>query len=123
MSGDLGESGAFAADDDAARESAVHRLLDVLIQIFGEATVRAALPPGQTLPESIVAMWSKDPFARGCYSVASPGTLSIREALAEGERGTLFLAGEHVGGWDRGFRSATITAALLSGVNAAARLA
>ncbi len=121
MSGELGRAGAFAADDDAAR--AVRKLLAVLIEVFGEREVRAAIPPGQALPESIVAMWSKDPYARGCYSVASPGTLSMRGALAEGERGTLFLAGEHVGGWDRGFRSATITAALLSGVAAADRLA
>ena len=74
------------------------------------------------LRASLFQDWSSDPFSRGCYSVPSPGSFALRARLAEPE-GRLFFAGEAVGGYVHGeFRSATMTAALLSGRDAAKKV-
>ncbi len=116
--------GVTPAPGDAA---AVTHLLELftgrLRSVFGDAMVDTALPAGERLPGFHLQSWSADPFARGCYSVAAPGTLGMRPALAASESGTLFFAGEAVGTTVKGdFRSATVTAAMGSGNDAAQRI-
>src|SRR6266508_5653138 len=64
------------------------------------------------------------PPSCGCYRVARPGSLDLRGALGEPESEPLLFAGEAVGTWLNGaFRTATITAALGSGIDAVNRIA
>lgn len=92
--------------------------------VFGDSTIAESLPPGASLPAFKLQSWTHDPFAAGCYSVATPGSLEARTILGEPESGTLFFAGEAVGGYvDGEVRTATITAALLSGATAADQIA
>lgn len=92
------------------------RVLGALRNAFG----------GEAIPMDAIQVqlksWTHDPFALGCYSVPTPGSFALRAALAEPE-GRLQLAGEAVGATVGGsYRSATITAALASGLQAARRI-
>jgi monoamine oxidase len=100
----------------ATQERLAMRIIEQLRALYGERTVDAALPAGRRLPELRLQSWTQDPFARGCYSVATPGSRALRRALAEPESGTLYFAGEAVGADVGGsFRAATISAAIGSG--------
>ncbi len=89
--------------------------------VFGDDTVRDHIPDGRALPPYHVMSWDDEPFARGCYSVAAVGTLPHRRNLGAPELGTLYFAGEAIGSKvpGDGFRTATVVAALGSGVDAA----
>lgn len=115
------------ATPDPANDEAVRELVRVFLHrlrgVFGNEAVNGALPPGQSLPDYYFHSWTHDPFARGCYSVATPESLELRRWLADPEEGTLFFAGEAVGGRvDGRLRTATVAAALLSGAAVAESL-
>ena len=86
----------------------------VLLAETLQRLVKAA--PEVELGEPVVADWGSDPLAGGCYSVIGPGQRRLLDALAR-PWGRVFLAGEHVNG------SGTIEGAILSGEEAARRLA
>jgi monoamine oxidase len=123
----VGEWGARATprpDDLEGQLLLVDQCLDRLRALFGQGAVDGALPRGSKWPRIHFQSWTHDPFARGAYSVATPGSHELRKHLAAPESGRLFFAGEAVGGKVNGdLRTASITAALASGVDAANKIA
>ena len=86
----------------------------MLAQVFGvaEDLVRAQLVA------TYAHDWSGDAFSRGAYSYVPVGAVDAPAAMARGEAGTLFFAGEHTdvtGHWG------TVHAAVRSGLRAAAQ--
>lgn len=71
--------------------------------------VKAAFGQGR------LAGWWSDPYARGSYSIARPGRLAARAALAEPIGGRVFIAGEATAGGG----AMTAGGAYLEGVRAA----
>jgi len=73
--------------------------------------------PADRLTSDLVASrainWGNDPFARGAYSYATPGTRAAQSALKRPDGGAIFFAGEALyAGPDMG----TVEAALASGL-------
>jgi monoamine oxidase len=83
-----------------------------LADIFG-------LDPSE-LRRSLVAArainWAHDPFARGAYSYATPGTRAAQTVLSRSNGGAIFFAGEAL---YRGQDTGTVEAALASGLETA----
>ena len=76
--------------------------------------------PADRLRSDLVASrainWGNDPFARGAYSYATPGTRAAQAALKRPDGGAIFFAGEALyAGPDMG----TVEAALASGLETA----
>jgi len=70
----------------------------------------------RTLAASRAINWGNDPFARGAYSYATPGTRAAQAALKRPDGGAIFFAGEALyAGPDMG----TVEAALASGLETA----
>jgi monoamine oxidase len=70
----------------------------------------------RTLAASRAINWGNDPFARGAYSYATPGTRAAQSALKRPDGGPIFFAGEALyAGPDMG----TVEAALASGLETA----
>lgn len=99
--------------DEAAREreaagshAADAWALSTLAEIFGNA-VRAAFTGARA------TRWSDDPFARGAWSVATPGKETARAVLAQPHDSRIFFAGEATEPGNR------LAAAYLSGLRAA----
>lgn len=105
-------------------EQLVELMVSRLKAAFGAEIVEANIPGGKSLPPYHLYSWDDDPFTRGCYSVAAVGSLEHRKALATPVLDTLFFAGEAIGSSvpGGGFRTATIVAALGSGVDAAKKI-
>jgi len=61
--------------------------LSVLAEIYG-AELRGLLT------RSLVTRWGKDPFARGSWSMATPGNADKRQVLAQPHHDRVFFAGE-----------------------------
>lgn len=104
---------AFATGDWA--RSLFNMGADGMIQ-QGLQTLRMELG---NIPELVVCEvqnWSADPYARGVYSVASPGAATCREMLARPLAGRLFWAGEATA---PNPVAATVHGAYLSGKRAA----
>jgi monoamine oxidase len=71
---------------------------------------------GRTLAAARAINWGNDPFARGAYSYAKPGTRAAQSALKSPDGGAIFFAGEALyAGPDMG----TVEAALASGLEMA----
>ena len=71
---------------------------------------------GRTLAAARAINWGNDPFARGAYSYATPGTRAAQAALKRPDGGAIFFAGEALyAGPDMG----TVEAALASGLETA----
>src|SRR5215471_13072589 len=70
----------------------------------------------RTLAAARAINWGNDPFARGAYSYATPGTRAAQSALKRPDGGPIFFAGEALyAGPDMG----TVEAALASGLETA----
>jgi monoamine oxidase len=91
----------------AGSETGVSTLLDDPIERLSRAA-----PDCVMVGEPVIADWTSDPFAGGCYSVIGPGQRAGLDVLAK-PWGRMVLAGEHVNG------SGTIDGAILSGEEAA----
>jgi monoamine oxidase len=78
-----------------------------------------SLDPSE-LRRSLVAArainWAHDPFARGAYSYATPGTRAAQTVLSRSNGGAIFFAGEAL---YRGQDTGTVEAALASGLETA----
>lgn len=124
LAGEWGARTTPRPDDLEGQLLLVDQCLDRLRALFGVGAVDGALPRGSKWPRIHLQSWTHDPFAHGAYSVATPGSQELRKHLAEPESGRLYFAGEAVGGKVNGeLRTATITAALVSGVDAANKIA
>jgi hypothetical protein len=120
ITGDWGSRATPNPGDDEAVYKVIRIFMNRIRGIYGDKAVNDAMPKGETLPDYYLYSWSYDRYALGGFSVPSPGALEHRRNLAEPESGTLFFAGEAVGGKVNGDpRAGTIAAALLSGLNAA----
>lgn len=93
-----------AASGEAA---AVDHMLGRLIAILGE-DARKAFRGGK------LAGWSAEPASLGCYSIAKPGQMAARDALAEPVANRLWFAGEA----SAGSGSMTAGGAALAGARA-----
>jgi len=123
IAGDWGSRATPDPSDDQSVRNLVQQFMNRIRGIYGDKAVNGALPSGALLPDYQLQSWSYDPWVRGGFSVPSPGALEHRRNLADPESGTLFFAGEAVGGKINGDpRAGTITAALLSGLATAARI-
>ena len=60
--------------------------------------------------------WAHDPFARGAYSYATPGTRGAQAVLSSSDGGAIFFSGEAL---YRGRDMGTVEAALASGLETA----
>jgi monoamine oxidase len=73
------------------------------------------LPPGRIRRHLVLSRainWGNDPFARGAYSYATPGTRDAQSVLRKPNDGAIFFAGEALyAGPDMG----TVEAALANG--------
>lgn len=86
--------------------------LGSLADIFG-------LDPSElrrTLVAARAINWARDPFARGAYSYATPGTRAAQTVLSRSNGGAIFFAGEAL---YRGQDTGTVEAALASGLETA----
>jgi monoamine oxidase len=86
--------------------------LGSLADIFG-------LDPSElrrTLVAARAINWAHDPFARGAYSYATPGTRAAQTVLSRSNDGSVFFAGEAL---YRGRDMGTVEAALASGLETA----
>jgi len=86
--------------------------LGSLADIFG-------LDPSElrrTLVAARAINWAHDPFARGAYSYATPGTRAAQTMLSRSNGGAIFFAGEAL---YRGQDTGTVEAALASGLETA----
>jgi len=120
ITGDWGSRATPDPSDDRAVRNLVRQFMNRIRGIYGDKAVNGALPEGSDLPDYRLQSWSYDPWVRGGFSVPSPGALEHRRSLADPESGTLFFAGEAVGGNVNGdLRGGTVLAALLSGQAAA----
>jgi monoamine oxidase len=123
ITGDWGSRATPNPGDEQAVRDVVRVFMNRIRGIYGDKAVNDALPAGESLPDWYLYSWSYDRYALGGFSVPSPGALEHRRNLAEPESGSLFFAGEAVGGKINGDpRSGSIVAALLSGVAAADRV-
>jgi monoamine oxidase len=86
--------GALARELETQGDAAVAAFaIDELAAQLG-SDIRARLTP------LVVSAWSRDPFARGSYSYATPGQAAARAALAAPVDERLFFAGEAVSARD-----------------------
>jgi monoamine oxidase len=123
LAGDWGRQATPEPGSLEAQLILADQVLDRLRAVFGNGAVDGALPRTSKWPRMHLQSWTHDPFARGAFSVATPGSHDLRGHLAEPESGRVFFAGEAVGAKvDGELRTATVTAALLSGVEAANRI-
>ena len=86
--------------------------LTSLAGIFG-------VSPEQLTQELVAAQainWEKDPFARGAYSYATPGTRAAQAVMADAAGGVILFSGEAL---YRGPDMGTVEAALASGLETA----
>lgn len=83
---------------------------DWLSSLFGASAAKA-------IKRSAVTRWSEDPFTRGAFSAAAPGSGNARRILMEPLRDRVFFAGEAVhntlfgtvgGAWESGTRAAEL---------------
>jgi monoamine oxidase len=75
--------------------------------------------PKQVMESTVAARaidWSRDPFARGAYSYATPHTRAAQSVLSEPGGGVIFISGEAL---YRGKDQGTVEAALASGLETA----
>jgi monoamine oxidase len=102
-----------AAYRDAAPEQLIEMAIRSLSGIFGldPAHLRALLQ------RSLVADWSRDPFALGAYSFAAVGESPARKLLNTPLENTLFFGGEAL--YEGDGTPGTVEAALASGLAAA----
>jgi len=70
----------------------------------------------RTLVAARAINWAHDPFARGAYSYATPGTRAAQTMLSRSDGGAIFFAGEAL---YRGQDTGTVEAALASGLGTA----
>ena len=70
----------------------------------------------RTLVAARAINWAHDPFARGAYSYATPGTRAAQTMLSRSDGGAIFFAGEAL---YRGQDTGTVEAALASGLETA----
>ncbi len=70
----------------------------------------------RTLVAARAINWAHDPFARGAYSYATPGTRAAQTVLSRSNGGAIFFAGEAL---YRGQDTGTVEAALASGLETA----
>ena len=89
--------------------------LGSLADIFG-------LNPAELMRTLVAARainWAHDPFARGAYSYATPGTRAAQEVLSRIDGGPAFFSGEAL---YRGRDTGTVEAALANGMGTARAL-
>jgi monoamine oxidase len=105
-----------AAYHDRSPEQIIKAALDSLSVIFqlNEAYLRTSLR------DSLVADWSRDPFALGAYSFSTVGEGKARQLLNTPLDNTLFFAGEAL--YEGNATPGTVEAALASGQAAAAAI-
>jgi monoamine oxidase len=70
----------------------------------------------RTLVAARAINWAHDPFARGAYSYATPGTRAAQTMFSRSDGGAIFFAGEAL---YRGQDTGTVEAALASGLETA----
>jgi monoamine oxidase len=96
--------------------AAVSFAMSAMAEIYGDG-LRGALT------RSFVTRWGKDPFARGSWSMATPGNADKRLVLAQPHHDRVFFAGEATdpvwatrtgGAYASGLRAARETLATLS---------